>query len=127
MPGVFEPNCEFVVQKKKGVNKVYVCAMVDINPGTELFVDYGTSYFRGRKIRPMTKEELEKKFLDVYKAGRLQTNLRDNGADQPELSKWVTMAHNIIKERRRLKSKKKAELDKKKKRQKQEPILVHWK
>lgn len=127
MPGVFKPNCEFVVEKEKNVNKVYIHALVNIDPGTELFVEYGASYFRGLKIKPMTKAELEKKFLEVYKAGRLGTNLRDNGADRPELSKWVKMAHNIIKERRRLKSEKQAELDKKKKRQKQEPILVHWK
>lgn len=127
MPGVFEANCEFVVEREKNVNKVYVCACVDIESGTELFVEYGESYFRGKKIKPMTKAELEKKFLDVYEAGALQTNLRDNGADQPKLLKFVTMAHNIIKERRRVKSEKQAELDKKKREQKQEKILVHWK
>ena len=116
--GVFEANCEFICQKKKGKSNklgVFIYATRDISPGMELFVEYGASYFQGRDIVPLTKALVENFFGDVYDKGNLGTNLRLCSGLLPQLSDWVTIAQTIIIDRRQLKAKAQREREGKKK------------
>lgn len=90
VPGLFEPNCKYVVEKRK----IFIYASQNIVPGTELFLSYGDNYFKNYK--PLEKEEAEKKFKDCLNKQQLNMNLRYSSSNLPAVRKWVEFAKEVI-------------------------------
>ena len=98
--GLFDANCEYVLDGDEGDVKVTVMATVDISPGMELFVPYGVpedgiiSYFND--IKPLQKDVVEAQYEAVFNNGSLSTNLRWSSVQLPEVKKWVIKAENVV-------------------------------
>lgn len=110
--GVFDENCEFVVEGITGEKRVNIYAMVDIAPGQELFVSYSQTddpggYFEGRD-KPLSKEDVELSILETLKGiGTMTSNLRYSTSKfHPQLEKLVDLALKGVEQKRNLKREK---------------------
>ena len=102
--GLFKQNCEMVLRGQGKDTHIEIQALRDIQPGEELFYDYGEDYFRGLPTDKKPVKELDKKsiidhFAKVYNAGNLKTNLRDCSCANPFLDDWVKKAKKIVADR----------------------------
>lgn len=95
VPGIFEANCYFAVDKKK----VNVHAFKKILPGDELFAKYQQkdgkrNYFSGKgEDTSLTKEEVCRAYKEGLRNNKLSMNLRlSSRRSSPVVAKFVEIA-----------------------------------
>ena len=118
---VWDANVEFVMDEEK--EKIFGVALKDVPSGSELFVDYGTDYWKDKK--PMTKSVVNQIFRKtILEDEKLKTNLRYSSSQTLAVSKWVRALKHLMRIRQDTKNEKQKKRDQENKKKRVEGELV---
>ena len=118
VPGLFESNCYFVVDRARPSGRKCVMLITKklhtIFPGMELFVSYSCDtgdqapdYFRSHGVTPLTREAVRNRFDQIFGSLKLNTNLRHSSINcGPEVARYVERAKEVIEEQKKQKRRK---------------------